>query len=118
MNMPNGYLRTTKFTTPSIKTDAQRNVLEAFELAVSQKFKQFDTMNDITCHLTSDCFWQGEVYEYEKGYYIQLNGTRSSFVAFVAGDMVIRKPRNAGLFLHRYSIEGRNGLVEFMSHAK
>ena len=34
-----GYLQTTKFTTPSIKTDDQRNALEAFEIAVIEKQK-------------------------------------------------------------------------------
>lgn len=56
-DIPDGYLRTTKFTTPSIKTDDQRNALEALEIAIAEKFDQFDKMNEITLHLTSDSFW-------------------------------------------------------------
>ena len=51
--IPDGYLRTTRFSTPSIITDDQRNALEALEIAIAEKFDQFDKMNDITFHLSS-----------------------------------------------------------------
>lgn len=40
--LPDGYLRTTKFTSPSIRTDDQRNALEALEIAITDKFDEFD----------------------------------------------------------------------------
>lgn len=60
--LPDGYLKTTRFTTPSIKTNDQRNALEALEVAIAEKFDQFDKMNDITMNLTSDTHWQGVSY--------------------------------------------------------
>lgn len=116
--IPDGYLRTTKFTTPSIRTDDQRNALEALEIAITEKFDQFDKMNDITLHLTSDSFWHGVIEEYEEGYYIKLSATRSGFQAFVQGDSVIRKPRNLSDRIAYYDVEGNRGTVEFMSREK
>lgn len=116
--LPDGYLTTTIFNCRSIKTDDQRNALEALEIAISQKFNQFDKMNEITSHLTSDTHWEGKITEYGNGYYIQLEGTRSSFVAFVSANRVIRKPRNAGDVIRYYEVEGREGQVEKMSQAK
>ena len=116
--IPYGYLRTTKFTTPSIKADDQRNALEALEIAIAEKFNQFDKMNEITIHLTSDSFWQGVIEEYEEGYYIKLSATRSGFQAFVQGDSVIRKPRNLGDRIAYYNVEGNRGTVELMSRAR
>ena len=117
-DIPGGYLRTTKFSTPSIKTDDQRNALEALEIAITEKFDQFDRMNEITIHLTSDSFWQGVIEEYEEGYYIKLSATRSGFQAFVQGDSVIRKPRNLSDRIAYYEVEGNRGTVEFMSRAR
>ena len=116
--MPDGYLKTTRFTTPSIKTDDQRNALEALELAISEKFAQFDRMCDITFNLTSEAHWDGVIDEYEEGYYIQLFGTRSSFNAFVSGDLVIRKPRNLSEKIGSYKVEGYNGTVDYMSRRR
>lgn len=116
--IPAGYLKTNRFNCPSIKTDDQRNALEALELAISQKFNQFDKMNEITLHLTSDEFWQGTITWFEEGYYIQLEGTRSSFTAFVTGDSVIRKPRKGLTPVATYKVEGRCGQVEYMSKAR
>lgn len=116
--IPDGYLRTTKFTTPSIRTDDQRNALEALEIAITEKFDQFDKMNEITLHLTSDSFWQGVIEEYEEGYYIKLSATRSGFQAFVQGDSVIRKPRNLSDRIAYYDVEGNRGTVEFISRAR
>lgn len=116
--MPEGYLKTNKFTAPSIKTDDQRNALEALELAIMQKFKQFEAMCDRTFYLTSAAFWQGEIYQYDTGYYIQLEGTRSNFTAFVQLDSVIRKPRNIGELIAKYSVEGEDGEVRYLSRNK
>lgn len=116
--IPEGYLRTSKFTTPSIRTDEQRNALEAFEIAITEKFKQFDQMCDIQLHLTSDSAWTGVIDEYPEGYYIQLNATRSGFQAFVEGDHVIRKPRKLGEKLHSFNVDGNGGTIYFMSSGK
>ena len=110
--VPDGYLRTTKFTTPNIRTDAQLNILEVIETAIVAKFDQFDKMCDIQLHLTSDSSWSGYVYEYEEGYYVKLEATRSSFQAFVAPDgSVIRKPRNLSEPVSIWSVDGNRGLV-------
>ena len=116
--IPNGYLTTTRFTTPSIKTDDQRNALEALEIAITEKFKQFDTMCDIQFHLTSEASWTGTIDEYPEGYYILISVTRAGFQAFVEGDHVIRKPRNLSQKIGTYDIEGHNGRVEYMSRRK
>lgn len=116
--MPDGYLKTTRFSTPSIRTDDQINALEALEIAISEKFEQFDKMNDITFNLTSDEFWSGTISEYDTGYYIQLEGTRSSFSAFVEHDSVTRKSRHLTTPLRVYDVEGLAGQVTFMSNAR
>ena len=113
--VPPGFLSTTKFTTPSIKTDDQRNALEALEIAISEKFQLFDKMCERAMYLNSEASWEGYIYEYEEGYYIDLTATRSSFTAFVAGDSVIRKPRNLNGPIARYDVEGVNGQVYYMS---
>lgn len=116
--LPDGYLRTTRFTTPSIKTDAQRNALEAFELAVSQKFKQFDDFMTRQIYLTSDTSWSGVIEEYPEGYYVKLEGTRSGFQAFVQGDSVIRKPTKLSPMSAYYEVNGNAGTVYWMSRRK
>lgn len=116
MDMPRGYLKISGYLTHSIRTAERMDALEAVEFAVRQKFKQFAAMNSRTFDLASESPWQGYVFHYEKGYYIQLEGTKSNFVAFVADDKVIRKPRNTGFLIHRYYIEGCDGLIEFMSN--
>lgn len=114
--LPEGYLRTTKFSTPSIKTDDQRNALEALEVAITQKFDQWDKMNEITLYLTSESFWQGTIEEYPEGYYILINATRSGFQAFVdPTGTVIRKPRNLSDMIGYYNVEGYSGKVDYMS---
>ncbi len=116
--MPNGYLTTTRFNAPFIKTDGQRNALEALEIAISQKFKQFSSMCDIQFHLTSAATWSGTIDEYDEGYYIQLEATRSSFQAFVHNDTVIRKPRKLSKEVIRYRVYGEEGQVTHMTSGK
>ena len=116
--LPAGYLKTTRFTAPSIKTDEQRNALEALEIAISEKFKQFDQMCDIQFHLTSDASWRGTIDEYPEGYYIKLEVTRAGFQAFVEGDHVIRKPRKLSEKIRTFDVQGTNGEVYYMSRGK
>lgn len=113
--IPEGYFRTSKFIA---QTDEQRNALEAFEIAVTEKFKQFDQMCAIQTHLTSDSSWSGVIDEYPEGYYIQLDATRSGFQAFVQGDHVIRKPRKLSEKLHSFNVDGNSGTIYFMSSGK
>lgn len=113
--MPAGFLKTSRFTAPSITTDEQRNALEALELAISQKYKQFDSMLDRQMYLTSDTAWTGTIDVYDEGYYIDLLATRASFAAFVQGDKVIRKPRNLSPMRGWFSVEGNAGTVYYMS---
>ena len=82
--IPDGYLKTSRFTAPSIKTREQRNALEALEIAIVEKFPQFDRFCDRQVYFTSSAHWQGVIDEYESGYYIQLTATQSAFNAFVA----------------------------------
>lgn len=116
--MPDGYLTTTRLNAPFIRTDGQRNALEALEIAILQKFKQFDSMCDIQFHLTSAPTWSGIIDEYDEGYYIQLEATRSSFQAFVQNDTVIRKPRNLSNEVTRYRVHGVEGQVTHMTSGK
>lgn len=117
--MPEDYLKTSKFTAPSIKTDDQRNALEALEIAISQKFKQFDSMCDRQFYLTSSASWTGTITEYDNGdYYIQLGATRANFTAYVSGDQVKRKPRNSAQIQGHYDVDGENGTVYWMSQFK
>lgn len=116
--MPEGYLGTTKFTARNIETDDQRNALEALEIAISEKFKQFDSMIAVQFGLTSGSSWEGTIDEYPEGYYIQLTATRSSFNAFVSGDSVIRKPRNLSDKIGSYLVSGDAGTVYYMSKRK
>lgn len=113
--LPAGYLTTTKFNAPFIKTDGQRNALEALEIAISQNFKQFDTMCDIAYQMTSEASWSGTIDKLNEGYYIDLEATRASFQAFVQSDSVIREPRNLSNEVIRYRVSGVEGQVEYMS---
>lgn len=113
--MPAGFLKTTKFTTPSIETDDQRNALEALEIAIASKYGQFDAFMNRQAYLTSEASWSGRIEVYPEGYYIFLEGTRSGFQAFVSNGDVIRKPRNLGQYEGRYDVEGVNGQVYYMS---
>lgn len=112
--LPAGYLETTRFTTPYIKTDDQRNALEALEIAIAEKYRQFKTMCDIQFHLTSDASWRGTIDEYPEGYYIVLEVTRAGFQAFVSGDQVIRKPRKLSPKVRTYDVAGTNGRVDYL----
>ena len=116
--LPAGYLKTTKFSTPSIKTDDQRNALEALEIAISEKFKQFDDFMNRQAYLTSETSWTGKIREYIEGYLITLEGTRSGFQAFVQGDKVIRKPRLLSKCRGEYDVDGNEGQVYWMSRNK
>ena len=44
--MPDGFLKTSRFTAPSINTHEKRNALEALEIAIAQKYDQFKAMLD------------------------------------------------------------------------
>lgn len=116
--IPSGYLKTSKFTAPSIKTDDQRNACEAFELAVTQKFPQFDNFMNRQIYLTSDTSWSGIIEEYPEGYYVKLEGTRGGFQAFVQGDSVIRKPVKLSPMIGYYQANGNSGTVYWMSKRK
>ena len=111
-------MKTNRFNCPSIKTDDQRNALEALEIAISQKFDQFDAFMNRQVYLTSDASWTGRIEVYPAGYYINLEGTRSGFQAFVLGDTVIRKPRNLGQMEGYYEVNGNNGHCYYMSRLK
>lgn len=118
--IPDGYLKTSKFTAPSIKTREQRNALEALEIAIVEKFPQFDRFCDRQVYFTSGAHWQGVIDEYESGYYIQLTATQSAFNAFVAKDKVIRKPVGSklGKLIRSFEVDGDNGQVDRMSQAR
>lgn len=109
--LPAGYLKTNRFNSRV----SDNNVLEAIEIAISQKFNQFQSFMDRQMYLTSGTGWTGTVDQYEDGYYIQLEATRSQFNAFVSGDTVIRKPVNPGKKVASYRVSGDAGHVEFIS---
>lgn len=118
--VPGGYLNTNKFSCPSIKTDEQRNALEALEIAICDKFTQFENFCDRQFYLTSESSWTGTITLYDSGcYYIKLEGTRCEFSAFVQGDEVIRKrPSLASNAVGYFDVEGNRGSVYFMSRLK
>ena len=118
--IPDGYLKTSKFTAPSIKTREQRNALEAIEIAIVEKFDQFDKFIDRQFYMTSSGHWDGKVDEYESGYYIQLIATRAAFNAFVANGTVIRKPVGSklGKLIHSFDVSGDSGEVQWMSSGR
>ena len=118
VEMPAGYLKTNRFNAPSIKTADQRNVLEAIEIAIMDKFKQFESFCDRQFYLTSESAWSGKVDVYPEGYYIQLEATRANFNAFVAGDHVIRKPVKLADKVATYQVSGNRGQVEWMSKGR
>lgn len=105
--LPAGYLKTNRFN--SIIKD--NNVLEAIEIAIAQKYDQFERFMQRQSYLTSDASWTGVVDQYPEGYYIQLEGTRSGFNAFVSGDQVIRKPVRLGEKIGKFDVDGNNGYV-------
>ena len=109
--MPDGYLKTNRFNSKI----NNNNVLEAIEIAISQKFDQFDKFIDRQYYLTSGGGWTGVVDEYEEGYYIQLEATRANFNAFVSGDRVIRKPINLSDKIASYQVSGDSGHIEYVS---
>lgn len=112
--LPGGYLKTNHFNSTINNT----SVLEAIELAISEKFDQFDTMMDRQMYLTSGTGWTGTVTEYPEGYYIQIEATRSSFQAFVTGDDVIRKPSKLSDPIVQYDISGDAGHIQWVSPMK
>lgn len=116
--MPAGYLKTNSINCPSIKTDDQMNALEALEIAIAGKFDQFDKFMDRQYYLTSAGSWSGRIEVYPSGYYINLEGTRSGFQAFVSEDNVIRKPRMLGDMIGYYEVNGDNGQVYWMSQRR
>lgn len=118
LELPSGFLKTSRFRTPSIKTDDQRNALEALEIAIASKYPQFDAFMTRQIYLTSASSWSGKIEVYPEGYYITLEGTRSGFQAFVSGDDVIRKPKKLGSLQGYYEVNGENGEVYFMSRLK
>ena len=113
--LPAGYLKTNRFNSKI----ADNNVLQAIEIAISQKFDSFEEFCDRQLHFTSDSAWTGTVTQYElQGYYIQLEATRAQFVAFVdeTGN-VIRKPRNLDpkSIIGEWDVSGNRGHIEFVS---
>ncbi len=110
--LPPGYLKTNRFNS---RLNGNNNVLEAIEIAISLKFDQFDRMLDRQMYLTSGTSWSGKVTEYPEGYYIELEATRSSFQAFVAGDSVIRKPTRLSDPVGQYDVQGDAGTVQYIS---
>ena len=111
--LPGGYLKTNHFNSTINNT----SVLEAIELAISEKFDQFDKMMERQMYLTSGTSWTGKVTEYPEGYYIQLEATRSSFQAFVSGDDVIRKPVKLSDPIAEYDVSGDAGHIQWVSPA-
>lgn len=109
--VPAGYLKTNRFNSKI----SDNNVLEAIEIAISQKFDQFDKFIDRQYYLTSGGGWTGIVDQYEEGYYIQLEATRANFNAFVSGDSVIRKPVHLSEKQATYNVSGDAGHVEYIS---
>lgn len=116
--MPAGYLKTNSINCPSIRTADQMNALEALEIAIAGKFDQFDKFMDRQIYLTSAGSWSGRIEVYPSGYYINLEGTRSGFQAFVSGDNVIRKPRTLNNMEGYYDVNGDNGQVYWMSQRR
>jgi len=112
--IPAGYLKTNKFNSRI----NDNNVLEAIEIAIAEKFEQWEKTMDRQFYLTSGTGWQGEVIEYPEGYYILIDITRGGFQAFVDGDRVIRKPRVLSNPVAKYSVSGDKGHVEYVSTPK
>lgn len=113
-DMPEGYLQTTRFNSNMPDSAGARNVLEAIEIAVMDRYKQFNDMCQRTYLLTSDCGWSGTVDEYPEGYYIQIEGTRAAFSAFVSGDRVIRKPRLLSDKIKTWNVAGNEGHIQMI----
>lgn len=109
--LPAGYLQTTRFNSRI----NDNNVLEAVEIAIAEKFDQWEKTMDRQFYLTSGTGWQGTVTAYPEGYYIQIDVTRGGFQAFVEGDHVIRKPRVLSDPIGTYSISGDKGHVQYVS---
>ena len=109
--LPAGYLQTTRFNSRI----NDNNVLEAIEIAIAEKFYQWEKTMDRQFYLTSGTGWQGTVTAYPEGYYIQIDVTRGGFQAFVEGDHVIRKPRVLSDPIGTYSISGDKGHVQYVS---
>ena len=114
--LPDGYLRTTRFNSRINEEDY--NVLEAIEIAITEKWDQWDKFMERQIYLTSDNSWNGVVDEYPEGYYIILEGTRSGFNAFVQGDRVIRKPVKLSERIKTYNVSGDGGHVDYIRPAK
>lgn len=113
--LPPGYLKTNHFNS---RINDNNSVLEAIEIAIAAKFDQFDKMMDRQMYMTSGTSWYGKVTEYPEGYYVQLEATRSSFQAFVAGADVIRKPVKLSDPVGVYEVEGDAGHVQYISKMK
>ena len=78
-------------------------------------FDQFEKFMNRQAYLTSDTSWSGYIEVYPEGYYINLEGTRSGFQAFVSKDLTIRKPRKLGPMEGFYYVDGSAGQVYYMS---
>ncbi len=110
-DLPNGYLKTNRFNSRI----NDNNVLEAIEIAISQKFDQWSKTMDRQFYLTSGTGWNGIVVQYPEGYYIQVDVTRGRFQAFVEGDHIIRKPLKLSDPIGKFWISGDGGHVEYIS---
>ena len=109
--LPPGYLTTTRFNSRI----NDNNVLEAVEIAIAEKFDQWEKTMDRQFYLTSGTGWRGEVIQYPEGYYVKVEVTRGGFQAFVEGDHVIRKPVRLSEPIGKFDIQGDKGHVEFVS---
>lgn len=109
--LPPGYLETNRFNSRI----NDNNVLEAVEIAIAEKFDQWEKTMDRQFYLTSGTGWRGEVTQYPEGYYVKVEVTRGGFQAFVEGDHVIRKPVRLSEPIGKFDIQGDKGHVEFVS---
>lgn len=89
----------------NLKTNAQMNVAEQIECLMISK-NSFESMLNISFHLTSCDGWQGTATQYEEGYYIELIGTRSQCNGFIDNKgNIIRKPSKLTL-IKKYNVKG------------
>lgn len=101
----------------SNKDSAKDLISRSFEIAFTAKSDMYEKFMERTWFLTGDRGFDGEVYiASNKGIYFKLEGTRSTFSAFVTtGGEVIRKPKNI-IFDALYDIKGNDKEIERVVH--
>lgn len=97
-------------------SDANKYMLDTLQMyldiAISEKHDTFEKMLDITYNLTGDDAWSGHVYTCKQGMWFKLEGTRSSFQAYVdSNGRLVRKPRNL-IFNRRFCLYGRKENID------